>query len=858
MSERLSIPLHAVQAEEVPIVGSKAAALAKLLQAGFSVPDGIAVTTHAFSLATAPFREAIGQILGRQAITMLSQADAASNQIGEILTGWRVPDALMIQLQAEAGELLAQRLVVRSSAAAEDQPEVTYAGQYTSLLGVSGFPALESAIITCWKSYFSPHALLMRAEHDAPLLDDGMALILQPFIDAECAGVCFTADPVRQTGDLVINAAWGLGPGVADGTAASDTYRVHARTFEVFERHIVHKPERIAAKANSVLEAEPVQNEWQQAACLPDAWARIIAQIGIAAQTLFGAPQDIEWAIAGGQVWLLQSRPLTALGDALRKSAVFPLQELDARGVLWRLREGGPILPLEQVHVRMQEEMREETCRFMGADRNQALIFVNGRAYTRPLRLDITPGDMRIRRQAQTDLQRRLRAQGLTSWDYWGPEIVTANERLRAFEISDDGELLAAHLEDAIAVRRRHYMLHPMCGFTPPAAYFEVLQKVASVSETEARTLGYQFLEGEPTPLTELIDRLDALAEQVRAHPRLKALVHQPPKNLFYRLDELPEAATFKSQFSDLLAEYGERTGDGYGSETTIAAPTWREQPEQMLKLIAAYGEASGSAPSTVRASAREQRSARIEALCRACEDEALVQQFQRELAYARKCFAVLEIHNHHIDQAALGFLRQAVIAAAHWLVDHKCLSAADDVLWLDFDEIVGSLRHPGSIPCAEIIVDRQRQFGQWSDLQAPVILGLPDANLSPRPSGGHSEHVVEIDPLGVLYGTGASAGIFKGRAYVIDESAQELPAPERMSGVILVAKNIGPRWTPYFPLIGALVLDGGAIGQHAAAAAREYGIPAVVETRHATRFIQNGTEVAVNGMTGTVEYPTS
>ena len=100
----------------------------------------------------------------------------------------------------------------------------SYAGQYRSVIGVPGLEALPAAITAVWRSFYSANALSARAAHGGLGRHEAMAVLILPLIDAQCAGVCFSVDPVQRRRDrIVITAAWGLGPGVVDGSVATDT-----------------------------------------------------------------------------------------------------------------------------------------------------------------------------------------------------------------------------------------------------------------------------------------------------------------------------------------------------------------------------------------------------------------------------------------------------------------------------------------------------------------------------------------------------------------------------------------------------------------------------------------------------------
>src|SRR5262249_40446526 len=325
----------------------------------------------------------------------------------------------------------------------------------------------------------------------------------------------------------------------------------------------------------------------------------------------------------------------------------------------------------------------------------------------------------------------RLHEQRLTAWDYWGPEIVKATERLAAFDwATADGGLLAVHLEDVLAVRRRHYMLHPLCSFNPHPAYFKALERLLGQSDTQ-RT-GYFLLEGQETPLTWLIDSLFDLAQSAPA--ALHPLIQYPPEDILDQLATRPDSDTFLRHFQDFLARFGDMTGDGWGSEAVLSRPTWRERPQDLCRLLGVYLHRETEPPASARLRTTQEREVLLEKLCLSCPDPVVIAQFQTELDYARREAAVLEFHNFYIDQLSTGQLRRAVMAAAHWLVKHDVLRQPDEVFYLYFAEILTALRSPATISCIDKIVDRQTQYQAWRKMEAPPIVGIPDPILPVRP----------------------------------------------------------------------------------------------------------------------------
>ncbi len=925
MNNRI-VPLSSVRKTDIAQVGGKAAALGELLAAGFPMPPGLCVTTAVFHEALAPYKNEINRLCQQIDGLVPKTAVTASGKILAILQNITIPKLVTAELggylETEDWRLETHifqspiskseatptpLLAIRSSATAEDQEEVSFAGQYATLLGVHGQQAVAEAILTCWLSFFTPQALMARAYADAIGPDEGMAVLIQPMIEAECAGVCFTVDPIQERDDIImVNAVWGLGEGVVDGSMPTDSHWVRRRDLSLEWQRIVEKDEMIGLETGewqgeakpshlhqSPVSSLPVPAERQRAACLPKAWLQRVAAFGLAVEQVTGLPQDIEWAIANGRFWLLQSRPLTALPEAIALVPHFPVVwqvEAESR-FYWRLTEHcegpEPPLPLEHDFIELRESIREETCRYMGADRHEAWRMWNGRSYRRHIPLSLTEADMALRRQAVADLHDRLQASGWTSWDYWGPEIEQMTERLREQWRNLDwntatGPILADHLAQAQAVERYCMAIHPRILFRPRQQYFEAFAAVSGLSGAAAETAAYQLLDGEESKLTQLIDSLYELAQVAKGESAVAQLITILPDDIMAQLKILPAAAEFRAKFTDLLAEYGERIGHGYGSEMTVLTPTWYEEPERALDLVRGYLTVA-EAPAFVRARLRQTRDEQVADLYAASEDETAtatspaqtIAEFQRQLAYARRSMVGLEDHNHQIEQVAGGQLRLAIIAAGQGLVKQNRIADVDDVFWLTFAEIEAALRNDppsplrerasaalsltgaesewGSAQLQKIIAERQEVWQQWATMEPPPILGIPEAILPARPPFADEVNVEEDgEGNGRLVGLGASPGVAEGQACIMRKGYL---LPELEPGTILVAPNAGPLWTPYFPQLAGLVLEEGSLGQHAAAAAREYGIPTVINCKRATQLIQDEAWLRLDGAQGTVEF---
>ncbi|PZG45700.1 pyruvate, phosphate dikinase [Spongiactinospora gelatinilytica] len=282
------VPLISAVAGEC---GGKAGALGALLRAGVPLPDG-------FVVPFAAHRAAVRELKG--------DPDAARRAIES-----RPLDAAVVKELARAlDELGDPPVAVRSSASDEDTGQVSAAGQYESFLAVRGAADVADAVRACWASLLAPHALAYRdaSGHGRPSGEFAMAVIVQRQVDADVSGVMFT--PTGPDDGTRIEASWGLGPSVVGGTVTPDAYRV-AGDGSV-EQTIAPKRTRLDRHGGRLVTRDvPVPD--RDRPTLDTATAVRLAELGREIAAVRGGPQDVEWAIADGHVWILQARPITAV-----------------------------------------------------------------------------------------------------------------------------------------------------------------------------------------------------------------------------------------------------------------------------------------------------------------------------------------------------------------------------------------------------------------------------------------------------------------------------------------------------------------------------------------------------------------
>ncbi|HEV3400643.1 MAG TPA: PEP/pyruvate-binding domain-containing protein [Acidimicrobiales bacterium] len=200
-------------------------------------------------------------------------------------------------------------LVVRSSAVGEDSGAASFAGQHTSVLGVGGLTEVLAAVRQVWESASTDAAVAYRRRLGLPGTVR-VGAVVQRLVDAEVAGVLFDVNPVTGADEVVVESSWGLGEAVVGGLVTPDFFRL-GPVGEVRERRLGVKDVEVRPAPEGGTRRVPVEPGRARSSSLSDPQLRELHSLALRCQDVYGGSQDIEWAFAGGELWLLQRRPLT-------------------------------------------------------------------------------------------------------------------------------------------------------------------------------------------------------------------------------------------------------------------------------------------------------------------------------------------------------------------------------------------------------------------------------------------------------------------------------------------------------------------------------------------------------------------
>ncbi|MFU8766116.1 MAG: phosphoenolpyruvate synthase [Candidatus Methanoperedens sp.] len=312
--------LEEVGKEDIGIVGGKGASLGEMIQAELPVPPGYAVTAQAYRrfLDENGFADKLFRTLDID----VNDADAlngAEKKAKKIILDGKIPPDIEQGIRSKYAELCKKEghevnVAIRSSATAEDLPDASFAGQQDTFLNVKGEDDVIDAVKKCWASLYGARAIYYRVNQGFDHRKVDLCAVVQMMVDAEKAGVMFSSHPSTGDGVTIIEGAWGLGEAVVSGVVSPDYYVIDKGTKKIKERRIaiknvMHTKDPKTGKTVNL----PVPNDMKNATVLEDDEMLRLVDFAEILEELYGIPQDIEWAIMKGEVYILQSRPITTI-----------------------------------------------------------------------------------------------------------------------------------------------------------------------------------------------------------------------------------------------------------------------------------------------------------------------------------------------------------------------------------------------------------------------------------------------------------------------------------------------------------------------------------------------------------------
>ena len=309
--------LEEIKKEDITSVGGKGASLGEMASLGLPVPKAFVVTAQAFRrfLVETGIEDAIFRKLERLDVDDNDALESVSREVQDLVLSAEIPDYIKEDIVDAYAQMGANEVVVavRSSATAEDLPEASFAGQQETFLNVLGNDDLLDAVQRCWASLYGARAIYYRAKQGFDDRGVNIAVVVQELIRSEKSGVMFTSHPVTGEPLTIIEASWGLGEAVVSGSVSPDNYVFDLRSGRVVDRLIAEKEIMIVPEGDDGTKVVKLSSEKRTAPVLTDAEVARLATLGKIVEDHYGIPQDVEWAIVGDEIFILQSRPITTI-----------------------------------------------------------------------------------------------------------------------------------------------------------------------------------------------------------------------------------------------------------------------------------------------------------------------------------------------------------------------------------------------------------------------------------------------------------------------------------------------------------------------------------------------------------------
>ena len=318
MSNANILPIDTKEAT-LEIVGGKGRSLAEMVNAGLAVPGGFYVTTTAYRqyILENNLQQKIIELAKPEIGEFTLSFDKASAAIQNIFMN----ESISIEMAKEitnaytAIEGDIPPVAVRSSANAEDLPDMSFAGQQDTYLNIRGEDEIIAAVRNCWASLWTPRAMAYRHQMGIDHEAVAMAVVVQLMVASDVSGILFTANPATgERSEMIINASFGLGEAVVSGQVTPDTYTVDRDTKQATDTIIGAKEQKIVSDGAQGTKLEDIPEDQRNTSSLSEEAIKELVDLAVKAEAHFGGlPQDIEWAYANGRLFMLQSRPITNL-----------------------------------------------------------------------------------------------------------------------------------------------------------------------------------------------------------------------------------------------------------------------------------------------------------------------------------------------------------------------------------------------------------------------------------------------------------------------------------------------------------------------------------------------------------------
>ncbi|MYL42695.1 phosphoenolpyruvate synthase [Virgibacillus salexigens] len=852
-------------------VGGKGLNLGKLSRIeGIQVPEGFCVTTDAYKKIISQNAEVntlIDQLCtlkveDRERITEISR------KIRYVIESLKIPTVIEEEIfysYTKLGE--DEAFAIRSSATAEDLPNASFAGQQDTYLNIVGKEAILKHISKCWASLFTDRAVTYRMQNNFDHRKVYLSIIIQRMVFPKGSGILFTADPVTSNRRVLsIDASFGLGEALVSGLVTADNYKV--REGELIEKMISTKKIAIYALKSGGTEERELDHAQQNQQTLTDAQIVNLERMARKIESYFGSPQDIEWCLADGMIYIVQSRPITTLYPLPEKSddqlrvymsaghqqmmtePIYPLGMSFFEFMNYEVITAGGRLFIDLTHDLASPIGRKIGLKTMG--KNDPLMYhALFNLLKRKQLIKSLPKGKRIFKLGSEELSWSLLVHAIKVYQRNDHSLVKqliakSEDSIKTVqsEITNKSgdELFAFIIEDQKQLKRDMFDPRSLgVIMTAMITAYRINKNMEKwLGEKNAADTLSQSVPDNVT--SEMGLALLDVSDVVRKYPEVIAYFEKMENgDIFDELPKLEGGEAVRDSMQAFLDKYGMRCS----GEIDITKTRWSEQPSLLVPVI--LNNIQNFEPNARIAKFEKgllEAKAKEGNLLKRLEN---LPKGKKKAKKTKKMICVLRNYIGYREYPKYNWIfrmfvyKRALMKEAAKLVEKGIINEKEDVYCLSFEEFRNAVRT--SQLDYKIIAERKESYEYFETLTPPRLMTSEGEVI-------FGEYNMENVPEGALAGIPVSSGMIEGRARVI----MKMEDAEIENGDILVTAFTDPSWTPLFVSLQGLVTEVGGMMTHGAVIAREYGLPAVVGVESATKEIKDGQRIRINGTEGYVE----
>jgi pyruvate,water dikinase len=864
-------------------IGGKGLSLVRSAKNGFNVPPVVILSTEFFT----KWIERIKSTSEWQSLTQTKgdALSAAANNLKKICQTLEFKEDQK-QTLLDVSEFLQSEeislMAVRSSSPEEDLEGVSFAGIYETVLGVND-SNLEEAIKSCFASALDARVFAYKEKNGFDPYDPKIAVVIQKQIASDISGVAFSLNPVSNDYDeAVINANFGLGVTIVDGTVTPDEFIVDKVTSMIIEKNAGNKDVAVYLKADGGIETKNLTDPIKIS--LSDDQITAITSLVTKIETEYDKPMDIEWAYEGDTLYLLQARPITGYYN-------LPQEMITKPGEPRRL----------YYDILLTEQGTVENLSSLGIGIWELMIFVTLDAKTVTKLIDIENGlycgvggrtYLNVSNTLKIPLGKSI-LKAVNQVDSIGSEILKNLDRKLYTPKKRPKGLLMSTIKLGVATFKKP--LRILKALRKPADYLDFFLEENRKLEVEMREFFeencsfYQnwsfdsFSRGIMKLNTEHMNYVSTAAvyATILSRSKIKKMFKEEPQSaqdqlayierslphnvtlemglMLYELSQFPEIIKtdnpskfmqnleqnkYSPEFIEKWRNFMDRYGFRYPKEIDVATPRYKERPAEVFTMMKTIGSELDPEfnPHVNFENGIKRREEAFEKLVAILEKKSKgkVKKFKKTYKVVKTFAAHREIPKYYIVMANY-YIRLGALALGRRWVKEGRLDSVEQIFDLKYFEVVQAEIDP-SLDIRTLAKSNHEYNAQFNTKLDPPVLIDSRGRILTLPTDTINENE--------LIGTPVAPGIVKGPVKVLSRSDEKPILP----GDILVTKATDPGWTMLYLNAAGVLLESGGKLQHGASVARESGKPCIVGVNRVTKILKDGQIVELNGSTGIIK----